>query len=633
MGAATAALGGMAALPALWALAAGGLPPVALPLGLPFAPLTLALDPLSAWFLLLVGLAAVPAGLFAMAGGMTRAQALLLPGFVAAMALAVAAGDAITLLLGFEAMSLLSWAILAAGGQRRAARLYLSFALLSGLALLGAFALLAPAGLSFAALRAAPPEGWRAAGFLLLLLLGAGAKAGLVPLHPWLPVAHPAAPSAASALMSAAMVKVALYVLARGLLDLAGPAQPAWWGVPLVALGAATALWGAIRANVERDLKAILACSTLENVGLITLALGLALMFRGADLRPLAALALSAALLHALVHAQFKALLFLGAGAVVQAAGTRAADRLGGLLPRLPLVAALTGLAAAAAAALPPLAGFGSEWLLFQALLQSWRVAEMALQLLCAAALAAAAMAAALGLAAMVRLWAGVFLGRPRAPRTAGAGEPAWIVRLALLVPAVLLLALSVLAGPAVRLAGGAVRQVLGPEAALPAGSLALLGAEGGASLSLPAVAVLLAALALLAWGALRRLSPDAPVIAPAWDGGFGPAPPHLPFGDPRTQTVPDGAGQPIRRMLGGLPLALREAHAPAPPGDPRPARFAWRGHDRAAALLWPLARARRAAARAAEGLRGRPLRFLVAIAFLTLALLLALLAWLERFA
>jgi hydrogenase-4 component B len=121
---------------------------------------------------------------------------------------------------------------------------------------------------------------------LLLLIVGAGSKAGLAPFHLWLPVAHPAAPTAASALMSAAMVKVALYVLLRGLLDLAGPAQPAWWGVPLLALGAATALIGGLRANLERDIKAILACSTLENVGLIAIGIGLVLIFRGADLRP-----------------------------------------------------------------------------------------------------------------------------------------------------------------------------------------------------------------------------------------------------------------------------------------------------------------------------------------------------------
>ena len=149
---------------------------------------------------------------------------------------------------------------------------------------------------------------------LALVLAGAGAKAGLVPLHAWLPLAHPAAPSHVSALMSGAMTKVALYVLARLLLDLCGPAQPLWWGLPLMALGAASAVLGALRANLEDDTKTLLACSTIENVGLIAIGLGLALAFRGADLGALAALAAGAALLHALNHGVFKTLLFLGSG-------------------------------------------------------------------------------------------------------------------------------------------------------------------------------------------------------------------------------------------------------------------------------------------------------------------------------
>ena len=630
MGGGTAVLGVLAMLAA--GFAESGV--VLLPVGPPWGALPVALDPLSRWFLLILGVAAVPAGLFAMQGGMGRAQALLMPPFVAAMALTLLAADALTLFLGFEAMSLLSWAAIAAGGQRRAARLYLGFALLSGLALLGALAVLAPAGLSFAALRAAPPEAGRAALFLLLLLLGAGSKAGLVPLHLWLPVAHPAAPTPVSALMSAAMVKVALYVLLRGVLDLAGPAQPAWWGIPLLALGALSALWGAIRANIERDVKAILACSTLEHVGLITLALGLCLLFRGADLRPLAGLALSAALLHALVHAGFKTALFLGAGAVTQLAGTRDADRLGGLLPRMPLVAACCGLAAATAAALPPLAGFSAEWLLLQSLLQSWRLGEMAFQLLGAGALAAAGLAVGLGAAAMLRLFGAVFLGRPRAPRTAGAGDAQGLLRWALLLPAGILLLLALLAGPALALAGGVVRQMLGEGAPLPVAGLSLLAPEGAGLLSPVAAALLLLALAGAAILLLRRLSPEAPALAPAWDCGFGPPPPHLPFGEPLTQTVPAGAAQPIRRALGALPLRITERLEPAAPGSPAPARLRLRAHDRAAGtLLLPLLRGRRRAARAAERLRDLSLRRFVLLAFGTLAALLALLAWLERFA
>ncbi|MCO6419172.1 hydrogenase 4 subunit B, partial [Siccirubricoccus sp. KC 17139] len=408
----------------------GGAPPapLALSFGPPWGPALLALDGLSAWFLLLLGLVGAAASLSGMAVEAPRA----LPGFplfLAGMALTLGAGDGFTLLFGFELMSFASWALVAAQHEqaenRAAARLYLIFALAAGAALVPAFGLLAAqaGGAAFATLRAAPPEGWLAAAVLILGLIGAGAKAGLAPLHAWLPLAHPAAPSHVSALMSGAMTKVALYVLARLLLDLCGPVQPIWWGLPLIALGALSALLGALRANLEDDTKTLLACSTIENIGFITMGLGLVLAFRGADLGGLAALAAAASLLHALTHGVFKTLLFLSAGAVLHAAGSRRIDRLGGLIHAMPATAACALVGAAAAASLPPLSGFASEWLLLQALLAGWRVQEIGFQVAAAAATTLAAMAAALAAAAMLRMVGLVFLGRPRSPRGAGAQE------------------------------------------------------------------------------------------------------------------------------------------------------------------------------------------------------------------
>jgi len=233
--------------------------PFAPPIGPLGAPMLIALDGLSAWFLLLLGLAGACPALFALSHA-TRAPPRVLaayPVFLAGMALTLLAADGFSLLLGFEAMSLASWAML---HERRAARLYLIFAVFGGACLMGALGLLsAGAGsLGFAALRAAPPEGALALAVLAMVLLGAGAKAGLAPLHLWLPLAHPAAPAHVSALMSAVMVKVALYVLLRLVFDLCGGAQPSWWGVPLLLAGAGSALLGALRANMETDTKAIL---------------------------------------------------------------------------------------------------------------------------------------------------------------------------------------------------------------------------------------------------------------------------------------------------------------------------------------------------------------------------------------
>jgi formate hydrogenlyase subunit 3/multisubunit Na+/H+ antiporter MnhD subunit len=618
-------------------LIGGALPPEPLGLGA-WRPALIALDGLSAWFLLLLGLAGACSALFALAHyGAAPARLLAAyPLFMAGMALTLLAADALTLLLGFEAMSLASWVLVAADHERpenrRAARLYLVFAVLSGLCLVPAIGLLAAGGdLGFAAIRAAPPEGLRAALILALVVAGAGAKAGLVPLHAWLPLAHPAAPSHVSALMSGAMTKVALYVLARLLLDLSGPAQPLWWGVPLLVLGAASAVLGALRANLEEDSKTLLACSTIENVGLIAIGLGLACAFRAADLGALAALAAGAALLHALNHAMFKTLLFLGLGEVLHGAASRRLDRLGGLIHAMPWTAAAVLVGAGAAASLPPLSGFAGEWLLLQALLAAWRVGDLAFQVLAVGVAALAALAAALAAAAMVRLFGMAFLGRPRTPRAAGAQDGPLAARLALLVPAGLTILFGLLPGPMLVLAEAALQRLVRQDVTERA-SFVSIGVGDGAGAYLPiGVAMLLAGLGAAIWWAVQRRSPPGVARGPAWDCGFAAAPPHLPFGDPLTQPSAAGLGQPLRRMLGNPLLAVHERVSMPPPGDPRPARLdAGFADPSDALLLAPLARLRDAVVGQVERLRDLTLAQCLMLPFGTLVALLALIAWLE---
>jgi formate hydrogenlyase subunit 3/multisubunit Na+/H+ antiporter MnhD subunit len=628
------------------ALAAGGLagllggPAVLdLPFGPPWGPLRLALDALSAWFLLALGLAVGCASLFALGGVHGKVAPRLLvpwPIFLAGMALTILAADGFTLLLGFEAMSLASWALVAHDDRqaenRRAARIYLGFAGFGGICLVLALGLCAggTGDVAFAALRDAPPEGWRAAAVLALALAGAGSKAGLAPLHVWLPLAHPAAPSHVSAVMSGAMTKVALYVLARVAFDLMGPAQPFWMGAPLIALGAASAVIGALRANLEEDTKTLLACSTIENVGLIAIGFGLALAFRGADLPALAALAAGAALLHALNHAVFKTLLFLAAGEVLHGALSRRLDRLGGLIHRMPVTAWAALVGVGAAASLPPLSGFASEWLLLQALLSAWRVGDLAFQMGVAAVTALAALAAALAAAAMVRFWGLVFLGRPRTPRAAGAEETGGAARIALLVPAALTVLFGLVPGPLLELAEPALR-LMGGAAAPRAGLLSVGAAEGGARYWPLLVAVLLAlAVGLTLWLVRRRAAPGV-ARGPAWDCGFIAAPPDLPFGDPATQPSAAGFGQPLRRMLGESLLAARESVTMPPPGATRAAVLEAGFHDPAlAALEGPVARWRDAVALQAERLRDLSIRQCLGLTFGAVVLMLALLAWLE---
>ena len=621
------------------ALATGGEAPLALPFAGPTGPLLLALDALSAWFLLLLGLAGACSALYALAHEDAAPGRVLAayPLFLGGMALTLLAADGLTLILGFEAMSLASWVLVAAdhgrAENRRAAQLYLVFAALAAVCLVPAIGLLAGGAgdLSFDAIREHPPQGWQAALILALVVAGAGAKAGLVPLHAWLPLAHPAAPTHVSALMSAAMTKVALYVAARLLFDVSGPAQPIWWGVPLVVLGAASAVLGALRANLEEEGKVLLACSTIENVGLIAIGLGLSACFRAADLGALAALATAAALLHALNHGVFKTLLFLGMGEVAHGGGSRSLDRLGGLIHAMPWTAACMLVGVGAAASLPPLSGFASEWLLLQSLLAAWRVGDLAVQMLVLAVTALAALAAALAAAAMVRMFGLIFLGRPRTPRALGAHDAPLLGRVALLLPAGLTVLLGLLPGPMLALGAGAQRLLAGEDMATRAGPFAIAVGDGAAIYWPIGIALLLVLAGLATWALAKRRGAPESARGPAWDCGFAAPPPHLPFGDPLTQPSAAGLGQPLRRMLGQPVLAAHESVLVPAPGDPAPARIEAGFNDPSDALLiGPLAAMRDAVILRTERLRDLSIRQCLMLPFATLVALLVLIAWLE---
>ena len=209
------------------------------------------------------------------------------------------------------------------------------------LCLLLGFGLLAGAsgGYGFDQMRAHIPTSLTAGLALMLVILGAGSKAGLMPLHAWLPLAHPAAPSHVSALMSGVMNKIALYGFIRVVFDLLGGAP--WWAATIVlALGGITAVLGVLHALMERDLKRLLAYSTVENIGIVFIGLGLAMAFKANNFAAGAALAFTAALFHALNHTLFKSLLFFGAGSVLHATGTRDMEKLGGLIKRMPITSA-----------------------------------------------------------------------------------------------------------------------------------------------------------------------------------------------------------------------------------------------------------------------------------------------------
>ena len=403
-----------------------------LPLGIPWIGSHFRIDALSAFFLAVVDLGAVTASVFAIGYGRHEDAPLRVlpfyPAFLAGMMLVVMADDAFTFLLSWEFMSLTSWALVMAHHRVRenvyAGYVYLVMASFGTLALLLAFGLLSgPDGLyTFAQIRAAHPTAGLAALALILALIGAGSKAGLVPLHVWLPLAHPAAPSHVSALMSGVMTKVAVYGFVRIVFDLMG--EPAWWwSMVVLALGGITAVMGVLYALMQHDLKRLLAYHTVENIGIIFIGLGLALAFKAHGMTFAAALALTAGLLHVFNHSVFKSLLFFGSGAVLTATGERDMEHLGGLIHRMPQTAFVFLVGCVAISALPPLNGFVSEWLTFQAILLSPQLPSWGLKFLVPAVGALLALSAALAAACFVKAFGVTFLGRPRTPAAERATE------------------------------------------------------------------------------------------------------------------------------------------------------------------------------------------------------------------
>jgi len=364
------------------------------------------------------------------------------------------------------------------------------------------------------------PEGARSVVFLLTLA-GFGSKAGLVPLHAWLPRAHPEAPSPVSALMSAAMVNLGIYGIARVDLQLLGPG-PRWWGLTLIIVGGVSAVFGVVQASVATDLKRLLAYSTTENMGLITLALGAATLFAAAGAHAPATIAAAAAMLHLIAHASFKSLGFQAAGAVLVATGLRDLDRLGGLARRMPTTTVLFGVAALGACGLPLGAGFVSEWLLVQSLIHAAPGHNTVVALTTPLAVGAVALTVGLGVAAMVKAFGIGFLARPRCEQAAEAREAPGSMQAAMAITAAgcLMLGIApVVVAPALRRAVAALpaRAVeftdLGAVVRLPG----LHGSITPAVIAAGVVVGALAAVGLARWRTRRR---PAPTTLPLWACG-----------------------------------------------------------------------------------------------------------------
>ena len=529
---------------------------VVLVIGLPQLPMHLRRDALASLFLFLLGGASAGISVFAAGyfrrGHGTSAGLLCLQYhlFLASMGFLLLADDAYAFMVAWETMALSSYFLVTSQHSlaeiRRAGFLYLLMAHVGALAILLAFGVMQGGSwqFTFEAMRGAHLTPFWAAVAFLLALFGFGAKAGLVPLHVWLPEAHPAAPSPVSALMSGVMLKTAVYGVLRVTFDLLG--QPAWWwGVVALGVGLFSALYGVVFAAAQTDMKRLLAWSSIENVGIIFTALGLAIVFHGVGMAGLAALALIAVLYHALNHSFMKSLLFCGTGAVLHSTGERNLGRLGGLIHRMPWVAWLSLVGALALAGLPPLNGFVSEWLLLQAFLFAHQVPQTFVNMLLPLGAALVALAAALAAYVLVTFYGVIFLGQPREPTLIHAHDAGLLERAGLLWLALGCVALGLLPTQVVGALRTVTRQLAHVDLPDPTAPWWLLEPLPGRLASYSGLAFFLAvtAVVLLTMLGVRLFYHQRVRRAAPWDCGFARL-------DARMQDTAEGFGQPIRHIF-----------------------------------------------------------------------------------
>lgn len=497
--------------------------------------LSLRTTPLAGIFVALLGLIALTIGLYAPryhepSIGTAWYFAAYNAALLASLGVLVA-GNVTTFLVAWETMALLSYVLVLRHhlreGVARGAFWFLALSEAGFAFIIAALVILAVRCGSYdfstiAAHAASVALGWRSAVYVLALI-GFGFKAGVVPLHVWLPEAHPVAPADGSAFLSGLIVKLGVYGIVLFAFELL-PTGPMWWGVLTMAVGAASAVLGILYALTERDIKRFLAYSTIENVGVIVTATGAAMTFSAAEQPELGAFLLLAALYHVASHGTAKTLLFLEAGVVEHATGTRDMDRLGGLIRQLPRSTIIVLAGTLAIAALPPLGGFVSEWLIFQGLFQGFRISNHVVAILVVLSGASLGLSGGLAIAAFTRAFGIPYLGMPRTRQAAYATEDHQPV----FGPACLAVATVALGvgAPAVALAlDRAVQATTGValRSRLLIGNLTIIPAHTNFSafsptyLALFVVAACSVPIAIYFAGRPRAAS----LIVPVWDGGM----------------------------------------------------------------------------------------------------------------
>jgi hydrogenase-4 component B len=571
--AALSALGGVVASVTSLAAGAGVAQPSVqlLPALIPYVQFTIRPDPLGLFFTLLVSLVGLAISLYSLGyarGYYSRKNLGVFGAFfnvaLLATTLVFLSDNVFFFLIAWEIMALTTYLLVSFEHEKEEARnagvLYFVMSHIgTGCLILGFLLLFRASGAygfdGFHAIGARMAAGPRNAAFVLFLV-GFGIKAGIIPLHIWLPVAHPAAPSNVSAMMSGVIIKTGIYGLTRVYFDFMGP-PPNWWGVTVLVIGTISAVLGVLYALMEHDLKRLLAYHSIENIGIILMGLGAALMFLHTGHPVLASLALIAGLYHTINHAVFKALLFLGAGAVVQATHTRNMEEMGGLVKRMPATAFFFLIGAVAISALPPLNGFVSEWLTYQSLLQGFGTTPSLIRLMFPLSGAMLALTGALAAACFVKAFGITFLAQPRSAHAADAHEaaPTMLVGQGLLTAACVFLGLFPTL--VLKLLDPVTQQLAGlqlsPRLSLADGWVLSGAVATGGTVSMPGLVLMAVCLLPLPLGLWLVFARGAKVRrGPTWDCGLQGLTPRMAY----TAT---GFSKPIRMIFKALFRPRRE--------------------------------------------------------------------------
>ncbi len=602
-----------------------------LPVGLPWLHVYLRIDPLAGFFLFIVGLITSIAACYGPAytreyiGGPNSVVPLtLFTGlFVSGMFLVLLTADAFSFMMAWELMSVASYFLVVfqhnQEENRRAAFIYLLMAVVGGAFLFLAYGVLAAfsGSFSFAALKAAALSPTWATIAFTLAFVGFGLKAGIVPLHVWLPQAHPVAPSHISALMSGVMLKVAVYGFIRFVYGLLGGIH--WqWGVIVLLIGSASAVLGVLYALMQHDLKRLLAYHSVENIGIIYIGLGLSMIFSATNHLEIAALALIAALYHCLNHAIFKSLLFFGAGAILQQSRQHDMEKMGGLIKKMPVTALCFLIGCISISALPPFNGFVSEWLTFQAALQGPILHSGIIRAMIPVASAMLALTGALAAACFVKVYGVIFLGQPRSPQIEQAHDVSFGMRLSQIILALCCLGFGIFPTWTVRAINGIPENLLGVGLAHGAADGWLwLTPVSPQTASYGALAVFFALVIswLLVFAFLHQPQRDNRIrIASAWDCGFGPL-------NSRMQYTATSFAMPIRRIFSFVWLIFEKVE---PAGEGRGPRYYLKVSDRLWLLIYvPIGKLMLKLAERTAFIQGGNLRVYLCYSFFTLLFLL----------